>query len=80
MKWDELRQRVMALLDKMVNDPTTPLLIRQVVAISMQGLELVAIMTNQHKLKSASYAECLTRVEDLEHRYEAIAEEAAASD
>lgn len=80
MKWDDLRRRVNALLEKMVNDPATLVLIRQIAAIAMQGLALVAIMGNQHKLKSASYAECLTKVEDLEHRYAAVVDEITANE
>ena len=80
MKWDDLRRRVTALLEKMANDPATPLLIRQIAGITMQALALVSIMCNQNRLQTASYAECLTKTEQLEKAYAEVCEQAAADD
>lgn len=80
MKWEELRNRVVTLLEKMVNDPTIPVLIRQISQVTMEGLALASIMGDKSRLKTASYAECLTKVEQLEKTYEAVAEQVAADD
>ena len=80
MKWEELRNRVVALLEKLVNDPTTPMLIRQISQVTMEGLALASIMGDKSRLKTASYAECLTKVEQLEKTYDAVAEQVAIDD
>lgn len=75
MTWDDLRGRVTTLLEKIVNDEKTPPLIRQVAAITMNGLMLMSIMNNKHQRNSASFAECLTKTEELEKQYEDVVDQ-----
>lgn len=78
MTWDDLRGRVSTLLEKIVNDEATPMLVRQVAAITMNGLMLMSIMNNRHQRKSASFAECLTKTEELEKQYEDVVDQVSS--
>lgn len=78
MTWDDLRGRVTTLLDRIVNDEKTPLMIRQVASITMQGLMLMSIMNNSHQRKTASFAECLTKTEELEKQYEDVVDQVSS--
>lgn len=68
-KYEELGARCSKLLDSMANDPDRPAWQLELVRITLEGLATAAILRQQHKKTSKTYAELLTKVESLEHRY-----------
>lgn len=68
-KYDDLGARCSKLLDSMANDPDRPAWQLELVRITLEGLSTAAILQQQHKKTSKSYAELLTKVESLERRY-----------
>lgn len=68
-KYEELGARCSKLLDTMANDPDRPAWQLELVRISLESLSTAAILRQQHKKTSKSYAELLTKVESLERRY-----------
>lgn len=67
--YKDLDARCLKLLDTMANDPERPFWQRELVCITMEGLSTVAILRQQHKKDSPSYAEMLQKVAQLEARY-----------
>ena len=67
--YDDLSARCSKLLDTMANDPDRPAWQLELVRITLESLSTAAILKQQHKRTSKSYAELLTKVESLERRY-----------
>ena len=67
--YKELYARCHKLLDTMSNDPDRPAWQLELVRITMEGLSTAAIINQQHKKTTKSYAQLLTKVESLERRY-----------
>ena len=53
----------------MANDPDRPAWQLELVRITLESLSTAAILRQQNKKTSKSYAELLTKVESLERRY-----------
>ena len=68
-KYDELGARCTKLLDAMANDPDRPAWQLELVRITMESLSTAAILSQSHKKTKKSYADLLTKVDSLEHRY-----------
>lgn len=67
--YKDLQARCAKLLDTMANDPERPAWQLELVRITLEGLSTAAILQQSGKCSSKSYAELLTKVESLEHRY-----------
>ena len=67
--YKELGARCHHLLDTMSNDPDRPAWEIELVRITMESLSTAAIINQQHKKTTKSYAQLLTKVESLERRY-----------
>ena len=65
----DLQARCAKLLDTMANDPERPAWQLELVRITLEGLSTAAILQQSSKRSGKSYAELLTKVESLEHRY-----------
>ncbi len=68
-KYKELGARCSKLLDTMANDPERPAWQLELVRITLESLSTAAILQQAHKKTNKSYAQLLTKVESLEHRY-----------
>lgn len=67
--YKDLHARCAKLLDTMANDPERPAWQLELVRITLEGLSTAAILQRSSKHSKKSYAELLTKVESLEHRY-----------
>ncbi len=67
--YKKLGARCHHLLDTMANDPDRPAWEIELVRITMESLSTAAIINQQHKKTTKSYAQLLTKVESLECRY-----------
>lgn len=67
--YKDLYARCHKLLDTMCNDPERPAWQLELVRITMEGLSTAAIINQQNKKTTKSYAQLLTKVESLERRY-----------
>ena len=68
-KYQDLGARCSKLLDTMANDPERPAWQLELVRITLESLSTAAILQQANKKTTKSYAELLTKVESLEHRY-----------
>ena len=68
-KYEELGARCSKLLDAMANDPDRPAWQLELVRITLESLSTAAVLRQQRKKTTKSYAELLTKVESLERRY-----------
>lgn len=64
--YKELGVRCANLLDQMANDPDRPAWQLELVRITMESLSTAAILNQQHKKTTKSYAQLLTKVESLD--------------